>query len=285
MLHSRKTLIAKITDVAAGRADLTPDHRLEEYALLRGFARGELTPHVEYDETAALQRAIDYGLEMQALEAAPPAVRANPALLRFWLDRAGEARRARLRELEAQPFGANPPVVRPPDESIHMRMRDLENLALGYDGEAERYTDRAAEETDGRRDAKVAELWESGNFRRLGKLLDYFAPAERCKLLTADLAFDLQLTGRLARVTPTLDVKLRPNGPEDHNPVQPLRHIPNAAIVGEQVTLAWLCIVPEDAPPEALNRYGSWRHTSLASRPGHGCYRFTPDVAKLEAAE
>jgi len=282
MLHSRKTLLAKDADVAAGRADLTPNHRLEEFALLRGFARGELTPSINYDEPTALQRAIDYAFEMQAYEAAPAAVRANEALLRFWLDRAGDARKPLLQKLNATYAGANPPIVRPPVESVHKRLRDLENLAIGYDGEPERYSEHGKAEDDGVRAAKVEEAWASGNLRRLGKLVDYFAPADRCKVLTCDLALELQVFGKLARVMAALDFKRQPAGPEEHHLLSPVAHIPNGSVIGDGVTLAWLCAVPEEAPPEALNRYGSWTWTSLASRPGHGCYRFTPNVATVE---
>lgn len=262
-LHSRASLASAVAECLAGTRE--PRSPLEQYAIFRAFREGYV-PSLSYDGKRATQEGIDRALEQQAYEAAPPAVKASPALLRLWLvaaanDRAKTPLVEGQRRLESLTL-----TERPPEGAVRPELKTLEDSILG--------TRHTLESED--REAALAEAWETGRFGVCGKLLDNFSHADRCKVQTVDAAFEAG-EGLILRLAAIRVASLSPGAPLAHFPLQiGPRHLPHSAVCGERVQLGWLCHVPADAPPKVLYQHGSWEHTDLASRPGHGVWIFSP---------
>lgn len=289
MLHTRASLAAAVQDIAAGKRE--PRSDLERYGLLRGYIRGELQPSCQYDAKAAVADGVDIALHIQALAQAPAAVRSNPALLKFWLDRAATLRHA-APPIAAKPYfgllesiGALPPRNAP---SIHQAARALEHRILEITNpQLVAHDARTGQQTvlaDGVWESAVEAAWTSGKLGLLGKFLCAFSAYDQRKLRAVDAALDLQhVFPRLASVSTPRE----PGAPPQHALLQSPnnRDLVHPQVVGDNVHLAWLCHTPSDAPPAELP--GSWSWTELASRPGHGVYfleRPTAEPAAIEEA-
>jgi hypothetical protein len=311
MLHDRKSLAEAVEQLLAGKRE--PQTELERYALLRALAAGA-KPSMQLDVREAVAASLFSALLAQACERAPAHVKASPALSAAWLRAATEQVKT-LPEAQGCRLQPAPALPRPDSEKaaaellaferevllenahapnpadtlaravaeLEHRIRLIGNNPRREELEAELLALRNAGPDEARSKALAAKV-ETGNYGRLGKLLDCFSADDQAKLRLVDRALPLGFFSKLATLHFERSHNQKLSAFETARSLAPVsrRDLPHTQVVGTK--LAWLPTVREgDQPPaELAEGLGSWQWQELQGR-AHGAYVFVPSAGASES--